>query len=627
MGIYNKVKNIYSDGIDRFIVITVATDRNENLDRFEESCVRNNIPYIILGLGDKWESGRAENGVLLEPGGAQKIIYLRDEISKWDDLENTIILFSDSYDVMFNDNSDNIIRKFREFRHPMVFSAEKTCWPKKELVDMYPDVDGEYKFLNSGGFMGYGNHIKKMVDVMVNKSDDDQEYYTNYYLNYDTPTITDNNDYGEFENEILNHFRDGYSNNDVLCDLNPLKGKYGLLLGSYFKYITALSGEHNNQFIYNEVVDDVDSLIRKPDVLFVYDVKYENISLYEGLVSNFKEVVMVVNFNEGEFSGDTIEEVLPSYKLKNWSKVKNNGWLVKRNNKGMTNSEMVLDHDQVIFQTLNLATDDVEVRGKEVYNIVTKTNPSIIHGNGPSNTKDKLGELYNQLFVNERVKMGDYKLLFNVFLDFDVIDIDQVFDQIRYLNHPKENISIQIFFDEVKHEYKVNRFIEKFKGQYREIKKLFSNGGKSVKRNRSIFESMKYDVDYVINFDCNYVFRNRDSIKDLIGEGKNIISPMIVSEGTEWVNFWFRSDSDGYSIESEYQDKIRHYEIKDTYSVGFTTGIIMFKSDIIPDLIGLYTKGDGEYGDDDFDVSFSREVLRRGYQLWVTNKNYYGGVI
>ena len=34
-----------------------------------------------------------------------------------------------------------------------------------------------------------------------------------------------------------------------------------------------------------------------------------------------------------------------------------------------------------------------------------------------------------------------------------------------------------------------------------------------------------------------------------------------------------------------------------------------------------------EYGDDDFDVSFSREVLRRGYQLWVTNKNYYGGVI
>ena len=91
MGIYDKIKNVYSDGMDRFVVITVATDRNENLDRFEDSCKQNDIPYIILGLGDKWESGRAENGVLLEPGGAQKIIYLREEIKGWYALDNTII--------------------------------------------------------------------------------------------------------------------------------------------------------------------------------------------------------------------------------------------------------------------------------------------------------------------------------------------------------------------------------------------------------------------------------------------------------------------------------------------------------------------------------------------------------
>ena len=73
-----------------------------------------------------------------------------DEINKWDDLENTIILFSDSYDVIFNDTPNNIIRKFREFNRPLVFSAEKTCWPNQELSDRYPIVDGEYKFLNSG---------------------------------------------------------------------------------------------------------------------------------------------------------------------------------------------------------------------------------------------------------------------------------------------------------------------------------------------------------------------------------------------------------------------------------------------------------------------------------------------
>ena len=63
--------NFYSDGIDKFVVITVATEDNENLDRFRKSCSYYNIPYIILGLGDEWKSGEAENGVLLEPGGAQ----------------------------------------------------------------------------------------------------------------------------------------------------------------------------------------------------------------------------------------------------------------------------------------------------------------------------------------------------------------------------------------------------------------------------------------------------------------------------------------------------------------------------------------------------------------------------
>jgi len=477
MGIYDKIKNVYSDGMDRFVVITVATDRNENLDRFEDSCKQNEIPYIILGLGDKWESGRAENGVLLEPGGAQKIIYLRDEIKGWYDLENTIILFSDSYDVIFNDSPEGIVNKFRKFNSPMVFSAEKTCWPNPDLENEYPEVDGDYRFLNSGGFIGYGDHILKMVDVEIEKSDDDQEYYTNYYLT------------------------DG------------------------------------------------------------------------------------------------------------------------------TNPDIVLDHKQELFQTLNLAVDEVMVNYGKVLNTVTNTTPSVIHGNGSSHIKDKIEELYKDLYFNDKIDGYGFNLLFNVFLDFEVNDIDQVFDQIRYLNYPKNQIDIQIFFNDEKHDYKVSRFIDKFQGEYKTINKVFVGLNKANKREKSLFESMRYDVDYVVNFDANYIFRNRESIKYLIGENKNIISPMIVSEGTEWVNFWFRTDSDGYVVDNEYQKSIREYTEQGTFSVGYVTGIIMFKSSIIPNILGLYKRTDDDYEDDDFDVSFSKEVKRRGYQLWVTNKNYFGGVI
>ena len=105
--------NFYSDGLDKFVVITVATEENENLTRFKVSCDKNNIPYIILGLGDEWKSGTAENGVLLGFGGAQKIHYLRDELSKWKELDDHIVLFTDSYDVVFYENPKEILKRFR----------------------------------------------------------------------------------------------------------------------------------------------------------------------------------------------------------------------------------------------------------------------------------------------------------------------------------------------------------------------------------------------------------------------------------------------------------------------------------------------------------------------------------
>lgn len=476
MGIYDNIENAYYDGIDRFVVITVATERNENLDRFEDTCKRNKIPYKVLGLGQAWESGAAENGVLLEPGGAQKIIYLRDEIKDWHDLENTVILFTDSYDVIFNDSPKNIMTKFRSFDSPMVFSAEKTCWPNQDLADEYPEVDGDYRFLNSGGFIGYGDHIMELVDVDIEKSDDDQEFYTNYYL----------------------------------------------------------SDENDN---------------------------------------------------------------------------------------------MVLDHEQSLFQTMNLALDDVIVHNEKVINNSTTSIPSVIHGNGPSPVKQRIHEMYYELYLSKDIKQETHKFLFNIFLDFEVKDIDQVFDQIRYLNYPKNNIHLRIYFDDDLHDYKISRFIEKFETDYLSVSKHKVNKSKTEKRDIAIKQSLEYNVDYIINFDCNYIFRNRESLKYLIEEDKNILSPMIVSEGSEWVNFWFRTDSDGYVVENENQVQIRNYQKRGTFSVGFLTGIIMFKSSILPNIVGLYGKVIDHYGDDDFDIGFSREVLRRGYQIWVTNKNYFGGVI
>jgi len=176
--------NFYSDGIDKFVVITVATEDNENLARFRKSCSYYNVPYIILGLGDDWKSGMAENGVLLEPGGAQKIQYLKKELESWPDLEDHIVLFSDSYDVVMSASPKEILEKFRSTNAQILFSTEKTCWPDPSLESSYPETESDYKFLNSGGFIGYANQISEIIKDEFSLEDDDQLYYTQKFLEY-----------------------------------------------------------------------------------------------------------------------------------------------------------------------------------------------------------------------------------------------------------------------------------------------------------------------------------------------------------------------------------------------------------------------------------------------------------
>jgi len=302
----------YSDGIDKFVVITVATEDNENLDRFRKSCSYYNIPYIILGLGDEWKSGEAENGVLLEPGGAQKIHYLREELKSWPDLEDHIILFTDSYDVVFNSSPKEILEKFRNFRTEVVFSTEKTCWPDENLASDYPKSSTEYKYLNSGGFIGYAPKIMEIIDVDIPIETDDQLFYTNFFLkNFKTDKIQikppihkekstllkfgySSNDYNigsmsepYFDSEILEYLKDNFSKDTKILDVGAGDGKWGYILNYHFHDIEAVEiyedyvKTHNLNEVYQKVyvnsVLDMDFEKNKYHVLILGDV-FEHIS-------------------------------------------------------------------------------------------------------------------------------------------------------------------------------------------------------------------------------------------------------------------------------------------------------------------------------------------------------------
>ena len=121
------------------------------------------------------------------PGGAFKINLLKKEMEYYKDKKDLIVMFTDSYDVLLLANQESILSTFYKMEANVVFGAENFCWPDESLKDDYPEVlEGEKRYLNSGGFTGYAKDVYEIVNYEdVNDEDDDQLYYTKINLNHD----------------------------------------------------------------------------------------------------------------------------------------------------------------------------------------------------------------------------------------------------------------------------------------------------------------------------------------------------------------------------------------------------------------------------------------------------------
>lgn len=690
--------NFYSDGIDKFVVITVATEENENLARFRKSCSYYNVPYIVLGLGDDWNSGAAEDGVLLEPGGAQKIHYLREELKSWPELKDHIILFSDSYDVVFAASPQEIIKKFREMRSEIVFSTEKTCWPDESLIEQYPTVETEYKFLNSGGFIGYANKILEIIDTEISIESDDQLFYTNVYLenlekiHIKSPKVypdIDPNRWGTqlngyhigsmsesfFDEEIIEYLKTNYEPTIKIIDVGPGDGKWGFALGNYFKNVHSVEAHENYIHLYNlkEIYTNtfnmnvMDFNFEGYDVVIMGDV-FEHLSksechqLLDKIKDVVNEIIIIVPFeyaNNADYSGeydpingennpygfhqqeDLTPEIMadryPMLELMNWTKQPDSreygggfGWY--RYRKNFKDSHYIkLDYNQTIFQTLNQALTDVEQddEGRFV-NLITGEKPCVIHANGPSWVKKFLKEKSFYMFGEYDGDLGsinlitkthlptDKQIYLSVFLHQDVSDINQVFDHIRFLDYPKENIILHIVYHKEDDLYKIDKFVSKYGNQYREV--VQTKNHSMMETRQMVIHSAIGKCDFLFMLDANYVFRNNKSIQLLIEKNLGILTPMIREEGTEWVNFSATPDF--------FQIRMREYESKTVFVVDYLTGIMVINQDVLQKATTFFEPlEDEEFEDYDWDLLFCKNASLQKEILYVCNMNFYGSII
>lgn len=162
---------------EKLLVVTVATSETDGFRRFLRSAKHFNYTVKVIGRGEKWNGG----DYMSSPGGGQKVRLLKAALDEIKD-ETKIILFIDSYDVVFASSPKELLKKFQQAKHKVVFSSESLIWPDRHLEDKHPHVREGNRFLGSGGFIGYLPNIKKMVaDWTGEDSDSDQLFFTKIY--------------------------------------------------------------------------------------------------------------------------------------------------------------------------------------------------------------------------------------------------------------------------------------------------------------------------------------------------------------------------------------------------------------------------------------------------------------
>ena len=146
----------------KFVTIA-SSDQKPELRYLLDSCRHFGIEMNLVGLGRPYL------------GNGTKIVYLVQFLRKLHPRE--IVCFTDAYDSFFVKPVHDLEARFTKFHSPWVLTAEDNFYfrltsPKMVLLNRwvrwnYPasrSTYPPYRFLNSGGFIGYAGHILKLLE-------------------------------------------------------------------------------------------------------------------------------------------------------------------------------------------------------------------------------------------------------------------------------------------------------------------------------------------------------------------------------------------------------------------------------------------------------------------------------
>lgn len=150
-------------------IITLATSKNNAVKNFELSCKKNNLKYKIIGLNENFLGWR------------WRMEKYYNELKNYKN--NDVIIFCDSYDILFQESQNEILKKFKSLNKPIVISSEMNLLlpPQLDQFDFNPleftpnkfkiSNNSDYLYPCMGGVIGYKKDLQKFYRLLLSYND------------------------------------------------------------------------------------------------------------------------------------------------------------------------------------------------------------------------------------------------------------------------------------------------------------------------------------------------------------------------------------------------------------------------------------------------------------------------
>ena len=146
--------------------------KSDKIQRLLNSAKLQNIEIEIIGSGRDIHEGGNYNG---------KNLWLYEKVCELD--ENEIVVCTDSFDVIYLTNADEIKQKFLKMNMPIVYSGScGLTHQDAHFLEYYKKLGKgkHYKFLNSGALIGYAKNIKEKFEVIFEYCQSDLDESASY---------------------------------------------------------------------------------------------------------------------------------------------------------------------------------------------------------------------------------------------------------------------------------------------------------------------------------------------------------------------------------------------------------------------------------------------------------------